>query len=345
MIETFLIIAAVLVLAAAAVLLVPLVRKRADAQQPAPFAALAWFVLVLFGSGGLYLAWSEYDWNEAGVVADTPAAAAAKLAKQLASKNEEPGDTGEWIRLARMYEKLGQLPLARRAYQRADKLANGTSAEAVMGIADILVAEGIESLRGPAGRLYERAIELDPRSVRAWMFAGVAAIQRGELPLARERIGHVLTLGPAPELRGLAEQFVARLDAQLASGGAAAPAAAAAAGGERPRISVRITLAPALAAKVAPDALLFVAARDPNNPGPPFAAKRLAARFPVDVELTPGDAMMPGRHIEPGKTYSVVARVALGGTPTASSGDPYGQVGYHVGKDGRLNIVIDKLSP
>ena len=54
---------------------------------------------------------------------------------------------------------------------------------------------------------------------------------------------------------------------------------------------------------------------------------------------------MAGRQISAGGTYSIVARVALGGTPTASSGDPFGQVGYHVGKDGRLNIVIDKLSP
>jgi hypothetical protein len=55
--------------------------------------------------------------------------------------------------------------------------------------------------------------------------------------------------------------------------------------------------------------------------------------------------MMPSRRISKGQILDVVARVALGGTPTATSGDPYGQVGYHVGKDGRLNIVIDRLSP
>ena len=115
--------------------------------------------------------------------------------------------------------------------------------------------------------------------------------------------------------------------------------------GSRAVITVNITLAPALAARVPPDAALFVAARDPQAPGPPFAAKRLPARFPVDVELTPADAMMPSRHISAGQQLDVVARVALGGTPTATSGDPYGQVSYHVGKDGRLSITIDRLAP
>jgi hypothetical protein len=86
-------------------------------------------------------------------------------------------------------------------------------------------------------------------------------------------------------------------------------------------------------------------ARDPKAPGPPFAVKRLAASFPVDVELTAADAMLASRRIAVGQQLEVVARVALGGTPTASSGDPYGQVGYHVGKDGKLNIVIDRLAP
>jgi cytochrome c-type biogenesis protein CcmH len=108
---------------------------------------------------------------------------------------------------------------------------------------------------------------------------------------------------------------------------------------------VHVTLAPALANKVPAGALLFVAARDPRQPGPPFAAKRLPATFPVDVELSAADAMLESRRIAAGQQLEIVARVALGGKPTATSGDPFGQVSYHVGKDGRLNIVIDRLAP
>jgi hypothetical protein len=40
-----------------------------------------------------------------------------------------------------------------------------------------------------------------------------------------------------------------------------------------------------------------------------------------------------------------VARISLSGQPQSASGDPYGQVSYHVGTDGKLNLVIDKLAP
>jgi hypothetical protein len=73
--------------------------------------------------------------------------------------------------------------------------------------------------------------------------------------------------------------------------------------------------------------------------------KRLPAVFPVEVELSAADAMLETRRIAAGQQLEVVARVALGGSPTATRGDPFGQVSYHVGKDGRLNIVIDRLAP
>jgi hypothetical protein len=90
---------------------------------------------------------------------------------------------------------------------------------------------------------------------------------------------------------------------------------------------------------------LFVAVRRPGEPGPPLAARRLTAAFPQRIELTPADAMMAGRTFAAGETVEVVARVALGGQPTAQPGDPYGEVRYDVGRDARKPIVIDRLTP
>jgi len=140
-----------------------------------------------------------------------------------------------------------------------------------------------------------------------------------------------------PDARALVDDRLAAIEHELRGTGEAS--------GPGPRIAVHVTLSPSLAGKVPAGALLFVAARDPKSPGPPFAVKRLPATFPVDVELTGADAMLATRRIAEGQQLEVVARVALGGTPTATSGDPFGQVGYHVGKDGKLNIVIDRLAP
>jgi len=342
MTTAFIFIAGTLAAAALVLLLLPLLRRRGDAQPASMLAAAAVLCAILLGGAGLYAAFSNYTWQSAPSTGDSPAAMTARLAKRLAA---EPEDLEGWLMLGRSYTALEQYPLAVRAYQRADRLANGGNAEAIIGVGESLVAQDPAQLGGAGGRLFERALEIEPTNGRAIFYSAFAAMERGDLPKARERFQQMLALKPPPEVRTIIESRVAAIDAHLGSAPAAGGGAAEAAASGRAVINVHVTLAPALAARVPRDAVLFIAARDPQAPGPPFAAKRLPARFPVDVELTPADAMMPSRHISAGQQLDVVARIALGGTPTATSGDPYGQVGYHVGKDGRLNITIDRLAP
>ncbi len=330
----FIFLAGTLATGAALLLLAPLMRRRTDAK-PAMFAALAVVVGVLGGGFGLYRMLSTYDWGgTVPAVADTPAAMTAKLARRLA---REPDDLQGWLLLGRSYSELGQFPLAARAYQRADRIADGKNVEALIGVGETLVAQDAESLRGPAGHVFERALELDPTSGKAIFYSAFAALTRGDRALARERFQKMLALDPPEQVRKILESQIAGLEA---AGGQGANAAAV----DGARVSVRVTLAPALAASIPAGSTLFVAARDPKQPGPPFAVKRLPATFPVDVDLSAADAMLESRRIAAGQQLEVVARVSLGGQPTATRGDPFGQVGYHVGQDGRLDIVIDKLS-
>jgi len=339
MILAFVLIAGTLATAAAVLLLWPLLQRRADARPAAPVAAVTVLVITLLGGAGLYAAFSSYGWVEQSAVADTPAAMTARLANRLA---REPGKIEDWLTLGRSYTVLEQYPLAIRAYQRADRMANGTNVEAIIGTAESMVALDSSTLSGGAGRLFERAMELEPANPKALFYGAFAAMARGELPKARERFKSLLALNPPAEVRAILEKRIADIDAAFNGAGQSEVAAA---DDTSARIAVHVTLAPALAAKVPAEAPLFVAARDPKSPGPPFAVKRLPARFPVDVELTGADAMMASRRIAAGQQLEVVARVALGGTPTATRGDPFGQVSYHVGSYGKLNIVIDRLAP
>jgi hypothetical protein len=68
-------------------------------------------------------------------------------------------------------------------------------------------------------------------------------------------------------------------------------------------------------------------------------------QLPAEVTLSAADAMLEQRRISAGQTLDVVARISLSGQPQSSSGDPFGQVSYHVGQDGTLNLVIDRLAP
>ena len=146
------------------------------------------------------------------------------------------------------------------------------------------------------------------------------------------------------------EQQIAAIDEKLA----ATPTSAAAVQQGRPSppvdvagsptVRVNVTLSPSLAS-TAGMAPLFVFVRDPAQGGPPLAVKRLDSHFPQSVALSPADSMVPGRAFAAGQSVQVVARIARSGSPIAVSGDPFGEVTYHVGQDGLVSLIIDRLTP
>lgn len=340
----FIIVAALLALLTVLALTWPLLDRRG--RQPREvLAALAVAALIVGGGAGLYAVWSKWSWS-APESDGTPQSMVASLARRLDS---HPDDLDGWLMLGRSYAALEQFPLSARAYQRADRLAGGRNAAALEGWAEALVMNNEEELSGRAGRLFEQALAIAPDSGKALFYSAIAAQRRGELPLARQRFALLLTRDPPPNVRPLLEQQIAALDLEMRSAAAATGAgarsdAAPAAADKNARVVVKLSLAPALAARLRSDAPLFVLARTPGQPGPPLAVKRLTAQFPLQVELTAADAMMPGHSIVAGQNVEVVARVALGGNPTGSPGDLFGLLRYDVGKDGPRSLVIDQVA-
>jgi cytochrome c-type biogenesis protein CcmH len=349
MILAFVLISGLLTAGAAVLLVRPLLRRREDAE-PVDGITAGVVLFILFGlGGGLYALLSQYNWVETPM-ADSPAAAAARQAKELA---RHPDDRKGWMKLGELYFDLEQYPLAIRAFQRADRLANGQDPEALSAMAETMLAEDFETIRGAAGHIFERVLAMQPDNPKALLYSALAAMGRGENPVARERFQRMLARNPPQQIRDIIEKQLQALDAADAQAGAAPGAASAATPGatsaaaidSQARVQVQVTVSPKLRYQLTGNSALFVAARDPAQPGPPFAAKRLPVKFPAEVTLTAADAMLPQRHIAPGQTLDVVARISLGGQPQSASGDPFGQVSYHVGKDGKLSIVIDKLAP
>jgi len=344
---TFLILAGVLLIAGVTVIAVPLLRKVPTQLAPATWTALGAAGVMVIGSAVLYAVFTNWSWH-AEPAADSPQTMVAHLARKLESN---PDDMNGWLMLGRSYIVLEQYPLALRSFQRADRLAGGKSAEALVGEAESLTMNDEKELDGRAGKLIEQALALDPNSGKALFFGAAAAVRRGELALGKERFQKLLSLNPPEQIRPILEQQIAAIDQRLgANGGAVAAAgaapAAAAADSKSAAVRVHIDLSPQLS-KTSPDdaAPLFVFVRDPAQPGPPLAAKRLASRFPQTVELTPADSMVPGRAFSAGQKVQVVARIARSGNPLAGKGDPFGETAYFVGHDGLVNIVIDHVTP
>jgi cytochrome c-type biogenesis protein CcmH len=159
------------------------------------------------------------------------------------------------------------------------------------------------------------------------------------------------------------EQIEQLLDARIAELGpagaaGAGPSAAPAAAGSGPQtaaaataanpaaeVTVNLSLAPALKARLTGEAPLFVFARDPGAPGPPLAAKRLtSAAIGTQIHLSAADSMIPGRVLAAGRQVSITARVSFSGQPLPSPGDLYGELTYDVGHDGVRDLVIDRVA-
>ncbi len=335
---TFVILAAALTLAAAAAIAVPLLRRNPGMAQ-APWTAVGVIALLAVGATSLYVARSNWSWSKAAAAESPSETVVSTLARRVW---HHPDDLQGWVMLGRSYMDLQQTPLAVRAYEHANQIAGGRNADVLLGLAEALSVEDESELTGRAGRLIEQALALEPHSAEALFFGAAAAVHRGDLPLARTRLTALLALDPPDSVKPVIEQQIAAIDQRLADGGSgaagdhAAPSAA---------VRVNVALSPKLRSAHTQGAPLFVFVRDPKQPGPPLAVKRLETRFPQTVELTSADAMISGHGIVPGQDVEVVARISRSGSPTAQKGDPFGEVAYRVGRDGIVNVVIDRLTP
>ena len=356
----FILLAIAFTVAAVALVTVPLVSKRGDrANAPASKAALAAALVIVIGAAACYAMWSNWTWTSAPE-GDLPQNMVARLARRL---EHNPRDLQGWLMLGHSYVVLEQLPLGLRAYERADRLARGANVDAIVGMAEALALGDPAELDGRAGRLIERAIALDPNSGKALFYGAAAALRHGALPLARERFAKLLSLGPPPNVRPILEQQIAAIDHELAGAagvptappvsaglpapGAGAPPAAASPGSAPGEASVRINvvLSPKLGAPGAPSNSLFVIVKDPGRPGPPLAVKRLTSQFPQRIDLTPADSMIPERRFAVDEQVQVIARIARSGQAMGARGDPFGEISYRVGRDGLVDVVIDRITP
>jgi cytochrome c-type biogenesis protein CcmH len=325
----FVILAILLAALAALALAWPLLRPRSTLPS-APIATMVAVLAVVAGSAFVY--------SKLGSPASArqrPDTDANQTISALARHVEsQPQDEAGWMTLGAAYTQIGQFPLAIRAYQRANRLGNGQSAEALLGIGEAMVLSGDASFGERAPQYIERALQLAPRSPKALFYSAVIAYHQGRLQLARDRFVALLAVSPPQNVRAVVQKEIDDIDSRLHPKVDEATA-----------IHLHVTLAAALAPKVPPNASLFVFVPSPGG-GPPLAVKRSdAATLPQDVALSAADSMIAGRAIQAGQKVSVVARISASGSPLPAKGDLYGQIDYVVGKSGARPLEIDKLNP
>jgi cytochrome c-type biogenesis protein CcmH len=333
---TFIAIAALMSLGAAAALAWPLLRDRGARR-----AGLLTAILVVAAAAGLYPLWSTWDWHAAPakpVNAASPEVA-AMVAKLEAHLREQPDDLKGWLMLGRSYVALERLDEAVDAYDHADRLGDGKNLDAILGFGEALSLRAGGDITPQVAKLFEEGVALAPSDPRALLYAGFAAAVRGDTDLARTRWLAVKAQNPPSQVVQMIDQRIAELGPE---GGSPTPMTAAGAA----TATVQLRIAPNLKGRLRSDAPLFVFARTPGGSGPPLAVKRLGIdAIGTQVQLSAADSMTPGRALAQGQQILITARVAFSGQPLPASGDLFGELNYEVGRDGVRELVIDKVTP
>ena len=244
-----------------------------------------------------------------------------------------------WMLLARSYTAFGRFKEAAEAYSSAVKLRPG-DAQLLADYADALGMALGRSLQGEPEKLVARALEIDPRNLKALALAGTVSFERKDYKAAAGYWERMLPLVPpdsddARSIRGNVEE------ARAHDQGAPPVAAAAPRGGA---LRGEVKLAPAIAAQAAPTDTVFIFARSVRGPAIPLAVLRKQVReLPAQFALDDSMAMAPGTSLSGSPQVIVGARVSKSGNPAAQPGDLQGLSAPVANDASGVTVLIDTV--
>lgn len=267
----------------------------------------------------------------------------AEAVDQLEAELErDPNQIEGWRLLASAYTAEGQTIKARDAYARAVKLAPDNPD---------LLAEAAEA-RALATRdrrfdteavvMLQHALERQPMHQRARWFLGIAQRQAEQPAQAAQTWEPLLSVVDAATANSLLEQINgARQEAGMEPLPPTAIVATNSAGG----LKIKVDLAPAMKAKLPPNATVFVLARQVGGPPMPVAVEKHPAKaFPLEVVLDDGDSPMPTMKLSQLEQVQLLARVSASGNAIPQSGDLASQpVTVRTDSKDPTTVVIDRV--
>jgi cytochrome c-type biogenesis protein CcmH len=255
-----------------------------------------------------------------------------KLSERLA---QNPEDVEGWKMLGKSYAVLGRFPDAVAAYSKAAMRAP-RDPQLLADLADALAMARGQKMKGEPEELVLRALQLDPRNLKALALAGSAAFERNNFRAAARYWERMLPLVPADTED--ARTIQANID-EARSRSKSKPAAndAVAKG-----VTGTVRLSPKLAEKVSPGDTVYIFARAAEGPPMPLAVLRKQVRdLPVKFSLDDGMAMAPGMKLSGFPRVIVGARISKSGNATPQSGDLQGLSGVVANTARDVAVLID----
>lgn len=328
----FVIIAAVMVVAALACVLVPMLRTaRRNGKPRAPFVLA--LILALATPPAVLAMYFAIGTPQA--LQPAPVANHADLAdatEQLkASLARKPDDAQGWALLAQAYSALDQPQQALDALDHLLKLKPDDPDAMVAWVEAKAETDPGHRIGDTSRTKLQHALQIDPNHQRALWLLGISDFQRQQYSGATKHWKTLLPLlQPGSKIAATVQQELAEAEARAggsadATLAAADPAPSSTSGttiNTEVALQVTVNLAPALATKVKPGDTLFVYARAVDGPPMPLAVARLqATALPAKVTLTDAMAMTPQLTLSKFAKVEVAARISNTGNAMPRAGD------------------------
>jgi cytochrome c-type biogenesis protein CcmH len=351
----FLVIAAIMVVAALACVLVPLLRSaRCEGRPRAPFVlalalALVTPPLVL----GAYLLVGTPQALQP-VAVDNPATLAEATQQLRDGLARKPDDAKGWALLAQAYSALNQPQQALDALNHLLKLKPDDPDAMVAWVEATAETNPSHTIDDTSRAKLQHALRIEPTHQRALWLLGISDFQREDYADAAKQWKTLLPLlDPASKVAAAVKQELADAEARAGSGTQAAALAAAdpasasstAIASNKVALDVTVRLDPKFATRVQPDDTLFVFARAVGGPPMPLAVARLkASDLPTKVTLTDAMAMTPTMTLSKFPMVNVAARISRSGDAMPKTGD-LESAAVEVATDSRapIALTIDKV--
>lgn len=340
---------AVIVMVVAAIAAVVWPLMRADARRPRSrqmFAlALGAIVVIPLATLGLYLKVGTPATLDGVALQPAPMNINQALADLRAHLKQQPDDLRGWALLAQTSAAMQQPADARDAYDHVLKI-DADNTDAMVGWAEADSSLQVTHVIGDRARdLLRRAVIKQPDNQRALWLLGISQFQQNAFAEAAATWRHLQPLlQPGSTVATAVEAQISLANAR-AGGGAVTKTSEQSATAPVPALQVKVNIAPALKARIGSGDTLFVYARAPNGPPMPLAVARMDARaLPVSVTLTDAMAMTPQMKLSSVSSVFIGARISHDGHAIAKAGDLEGDAGVvPVDTTKPIDITIDKV--
>lgn len=273
-------------------------------------------MLLLAGAlatGGLYWLFGRPE----AIGHQAPQAAEQTVEQALAELEtvvrEQPANLEARVLLARSYLQTGKPEAAQPHFTEALKLAPDNTG-LMVDYAESVFRAGKPDVPDPRAREWiDKALAAEPGNQRALFFSGILLLQAGKPEDAAAVWEGLLPRLDAATAQALLPQ-INRARAEAGLPAMAMPAVRA--------VSIAVDIDPALKSASPPGSVLFVFAKRLDGAGPPLAAKRIPlSAFPVQLQLSDADSVMPTDNLFSQPAFVLQARVSASGTAEAGAAD------------------------